>query len=277
MAHGPVRASVRQKAGDVVLSTDYVPGAPNWVDLGTPDIDAAAAFYGAVFGWQFQSAGPEAGGYGFFMQDGKMIAAAGPLQDKDAAPSWTLYFHTSDADATADAVRKAGGSVRVEPMDVFKEGRMAQFTDPGGAMFAVWQPGDTKGLGAVTDAGTLCWTELYIGDVAAAKAFYAATFGWVTEEMPMGDFTYMVIKPAGGGDRSAQGGVMPLAPEMAAAGATPSWLAYFEVADCDAAVAAATRKGGGVTVPAMDVQGVGRFAILSDPAGAAFAVIKSST
>jgi uncharacterized protein len=45
-----------------VLSTDYVPGAPDWVDLGTPDVDAAVAFYGAVLGWHFQSAGPEAGG-----------------------------------------------------------------------------------------------------------------------------------------------------------------------------------------------------------------------
>jgi uncharacterized protein len=203
-----------------VLSTDYVPGAPDWVDLGTPDVDAAAAFYGAVFGWQFQSAGPEAGGYGFFMLDGKMVAAIGPLQDKDAPSSWTVYFHTADADATADAVRKAGGSVRVEPMDVFAEGRMAQFTDPGGATFAVWQPGKTRGLDAVTETGTLCWTELYAGDVAAAKSFYQAALGWVTEDMPMGEFTYTVIKPAGGGEQSAQGGVMPLTPDMAAAGVT---------------------------------------------------------
>lgn len=259
-----------------MLSTDYVPGAPDWVDLGTPDVDAAVAFYGAVLGWHFQSAGPEAGGYGFFMQDGKMVAAVGPLPDKDAAPSWTVYFHTPDADATADAVRKAGGSVRVEPMDVFAEGRMAQFTDPGGAMFAVWQPGKTRGLDAVTETGTLCWTELYAGDVATAKSFYQAALGWVTEDMPMGDFTYTVIKPAGGGEQSAQGGIMPLTPDMAAAGVTPSWRVYFEVADCDAAVAAATREGGTVAIPASDIPGVGRFAILADPAGAPFALIKSS-
>lgn len=45
----------------MLTSTD-VPGGPNWLDLGTPDIDAAAAFYEGTFGWQFQSAGPEAGG-----------------------------------------------------------------------------------------------------------------------------------------------------------------------------------------------------------------------
>jgi predicted enzyme related to lactoylglutathione lyase len=259
-----------------MLSTDYVPGAPDWVDLGTTDVDAAAAFYGEVFGWQFQSAGPEAGGYGMFTLNGKTVAAAGPLGEPGAAPSWTPYFHTQDADATADAVRKAGGSVTAEPMDVFTAGRMAQFTDPDGASFAVWQPGTTKGLDAVNDPGTLCWTEVYPRDVAAAKSFYHAALGWVTEDMPMGDFTYTVIKPAGGGEQSSQGGIMPLTPDMAAAGATPSWQVYFEVADCDATVATVTKLGGSVSVPATDIPGVGRFAMLSDPAGAAFAVIKSS-
>jgi predicted enzyme related to lactoylglutathione lyase len=259
-----------------MLSTDYVPGAPNWVDLGTTDIDAAAAFYGAVFGWQFQSAGPEAGGYGFFTLNGKMVAAGGPLGEQGAAPSWTVYFNTPDAVATAEAVRKAGGSVRVEPTDVFTAGRMAQFTDPDGAAFAVWQPGDTPGLETVNDPGTLCWTEVYPRDVAEAKSFYQATFGWETEDMPMGDFTYTVVKPEGGGEQSSQGGIMAITPDMAAGGVTPTWRVYFEVADCDAAVAASTSHGGSVAVPATDIPGVGRFATLVDPAGAAFAVIKSS-
>jgi len=259
-----------------MLSTDYVPGAPNWVDLGTPDIDAAAAFYGAVFGWQFQSAGPDAGGYGMFTLDGKTVAAGGPLTEQGAAPSWTVYFHTADADATAEAVTKAGGSVTVAPMDVFTAGRMAQFADPEGASFAVWQPGDVRGLDAVNDPCTLCWTELYPGDVAGAKSFYQATFGWVTEDMPMGDFTYTVIKPATGGEESSQGGFMPLTPEMAAGGGTTCWRVYFEVADCDATVGMATQQGGSVLVPAMDIPGVGRFAMLVDPAGAVFAVITSS-
>ena len=154
-----------------MLSTNYVPGAPNWVDLGTPDVDAAAAFYGAVFGWKFQSAGPDAGGYGMLTLDGKTVAAVGPLTEQGAAPSWTIYFHTADADATASAVTAAGGTVRSGPFDVFTAGRMAHFSDPAGALFAVWQPGDINGLDAVTDPGTLCWTELHTPDQAAAKAF----------------------------------------------------------------------------------------------------------
>lgn len=44
-----------------MLTTDYVPGTPNWIDLGATDTDAAVAFYSAVFGWTFRSAGPGPG------------------------------------------------------------------------------------------------------------------------------------------------------------------------------------------------------------------------
>ena len=52
-----------------MLTTRFVNGAPNWLDVGTPDIDGAISFYGGLFGWEFQSAGPDAGGYGFFVLD----------------------------------------------------------------------------------------------------------------------------------------------------------------------------------------------------------------
>jgi uncharacterized protein len=258
-----------------MLSTNFVDGAPVWVDLGAPDVARAAEFYGSVFGWKFESAGPEAGGYGMFTQEGKVVAATGPLTEPGAVSSWTLYFRTSDAGATAGAVQKAGGTVRAEPADVMSEGRFAQFSDPAGAMFAIWQPGKTKGLSAVNDPGTLCWIELTTPDVAGARSFYSDVLGWETDDQPMGEFTYTVIRPAGGGENSSQGGIMPLSPEMTAAGATTRWQPYFEVADCDAAAAAVTANGGTVVVPASDIPGVGRFAIALDHDGAQFAVIAS--
>jgi predicted enzyme related to lactoylglutathione lyase len=258
----------------MVLSTRYVPGAPIWADLGTPDIDAAAAFYRAVLGWGFQSFGPDMGGYGALTLDGKTVSGLGPLTESTTS-AWTLYFDTADADATAELVTKAGGTVLAGPMDVATQGRMAQFTDPAGVQFAVWQPGETKGLDVVNEVGSLAWTELHTTDPAAAVAFYGDVFGWTVQEMPMGDFNYTVISPRGGDDSSGQGGIMPLAAGMGDAGLSPTWLPYFEVADCDTVVAAASDHGGSVIVPAMDIPEVGRMATLADPAGATFCVITS--
>src|SRR4051812_4236994 len=98
-----------------MLTTDYVPGSPNWLDLGAPDVPQAAAFYTGVFGWEFVSAGPESGGYGFFNLNGKTVAAVGPLQEEAARTAWTVYFQTPDADATAKAAEQAGGVVRTLP------------------------------------------------------------------------------------------------------------------------------------------------------------------
>jgi predicted enzyme related to lactoylglutathione lyase len=260
-----------------MLTTTYVPGAPNWLDLGTPDVEATTAFYGALFGWEFQSAGPEAGGYGFFKLDGKTVAAAGPLTEEGAESAWTLYFHTADADATAKAVEQAGGTVRFQPDDVFTAGRMAGFTDPTGAQFAVWQPGDTKGLDAVTVPKTLCWTELYTTDAAAAKDFYRSIFSWDLEEAPAPGMNYTVVAPSGGGREAQHGGIMQLPPENLEAGTTSGWHPYIEVTDCDATVAAAARHGATVIIPAMDAQGIGRLAMFTDPFGARFAVITSAT
>ncbi|GGU75674.1 hydroxylase [Streptomyces albospinus] len=260
-----------------MLTTHYVPGTPNWLDLGAPDIQAAAAFYGAVFGWTFQSAGPDSGGYGFFQLDGKTVGAAGPLMEEGASSAWTAYFHVPDAEAAAKAVEQAGGRVRVEPMDVFTAGRLAMFTDPTGADFAVWQPNEVSGLDAVMEPNTLCWTELYTTDTAAAKSFYRSVFSWSFQDMPMGgDSVYSIVSSPGGGkgEDTGQGGVMQLAQEHLDAGSTSEWHPYFGVADCDVTFNTAVEHGATALIPPFDAPGVGRMAMLKDPAGAAFALIK---
>lgn len=259
-----------------MLTTQYVPGSPNWLDLGSPDTTASENFYTGLFGWTFASAGPEAGGYGFFQQDGRTVAALGPLTEDGAEPAWTVYFTSTDADRTTALVEGGGGKVRVAPFDIFTNGRMAGFTDPTGAEFAIWQPGDTRGLDAVTAPGTLCWTECYSTDADAAKAFYRAVFGWQEQDVPFDAGTYTVVTPAGGGTGDGQGGIMQLGPEQTAAGTTSHWLPYFEVPDTDATVAKAEELGATVRLPAMDMHGVGRFAQLVDPHGAVFAVITSA-
>jgi predicted enzyme related to lactoylglutathione lyase len=261
-----------------MLTSTNVPGGPNWLDLGTPDIDAAVAFYEGTFGWRFQSAGPEAGGYGFLRKDGRTLAAVGPLTEEGASSAWTVYFRTLDADATAKAVEQAGGSVRFPPTDVFTEGRMAGFTDPTGAEFAVWEARDMDGLEVVNEPGTLSWIELYTTDAAAAKDFYRTVLSWDTRDMPMGpDVVYSIAGPAGGGETTMHGGIMQLPEEHMRRGSSSEWHPYFEVEDCDAVVARAQERGATVIIPAVDAEGVGRLAMFLDPFGAPFAVLTSAT
>ncbi|MEU1346610.1 VOC family protein [Streptomyces sp. NPDC005795] len=260
-----------------MLTTRFVDGSPDWMDLGTPDLEGATAFYSTVFGWDFEAGGPETGGYGMFTLNGETVGGAMTVTEEQAKPCWSVYFRSSDADATARAVRDAGGTVAFEPMDVLEHGRMGGFTDRAGAYFALWQPKRNPGLGVVNEPGSLCWAELYTPDVPAAAAFYDAVFGWETARTPYpgGEGAYTVVRPAGGGEETSFGGLVPLEAVPVRAVAGPHWLPYIEVEDCDATVAAVERLGGKLTLEPLETEGVGTFAHVTDPSGAAFAVIRS--
>ncbi|MFD4528225.1 VOC family protein [Streptomyces sp. NPDC058470] len=258
-----------------MLTTRFVTGAPNWIDLGTPDIDGATSFYGGLFGWQFQSAGPDSGGYGFFQLAGKTAAGGMQTTPEQGPPSWTVYFQTPDAESTAKAAEHAKGSVLMQPMDVMDEGRMAILGDEAGVPFGIWQPGRLKGIDVAGDPGSLTWVELYTRDIPAAAAFYYTVFGWETSATPFPGGTYTCINPAGAQVEDMFGGVVALADDPIEAGSGAYWLPYFEVSDTDATVSKAQVLGGKVRMPATDVAGVGRIAKLADPYGARFAVIKS--
>ena len=97
---------------------------------------------------------------------------------------WNTYIWVDNADETAAKVREAGGSVLMEPMDIFDSGRMAFFADPEGAEFGVWQPNQHRGASVVNEPGSLNFNGLHTRDLEGAKAFYGAVFGW--EALPMG-------------------------------------------------------------------------------------------
>lgn len=259
-----------------MISTD-VPGSPCWLDLGAPDVTAAATFYRAVFGWHLQPAGPEgSNGYGIFRLDGKAVGAVGQLTEAGSRSAWMIYFNTPDADAAADVVQRLGGTVRVAPFDADSAGRLAQFTDPSGGQFAVWQPGEMRGLEAVDQPGTLTWTELYTTDLAKAKEFYGRLFGWRTQDTPLpgGGGTYSLIIPAGAGEERMHGGMMQMAAEyLSLAGGRSYWHPVFRVEDCDATVAKVTGNGGSVQMGPSDAEGVGRLAVCLDPSHADFVVL----
>lgn len=249
--------------------TSYAPGTPSWVDIGT-DVDAAIPFYTGLFGWTAESLGEEAGGYGFFLKDGKQAAGFGPRQNP-GPPAWSSYVTVADVEAAAAAVVTAGGTVMVPPMDVMTAGRMAVCIDPQGGVFSLWEPRDNIGCAVVNEPGALCWNELNTRDVEGSKAFYGTVFGWTSEThdmpgSPMGSYTEFALD----GDTIA--GMLAM-PPMVPAEVPTFWLVYFAVDDTDAAVATAQELGGTLVMPPMDVP-AGRFALLQDPQGGMFAVIR---
>lgn len=112
--------------------------------------------------------------------------------------------------------------------------------------------------------GSFIWYELMSADPLASKAFYDPIMGWSIEPEPSGAADYRMISQA---DRNV-GGVLTLTPEMTAGGARPAWVGYITVDDVDARVAAAQAAGGSVLMPAFDMPGVGRIAMIADPQGA---------
>ncbi|MBO1419155.1 VOC family protein [Streptomyces sp. FH025] len=253
-----------------MLTTAFPAGSPCWIDLGSPGIPATAEFYGKVFGWTFVPI-PEAMGYGFVQLGGRTAGAIGPIEEGDR-PTWTTYFLTTDVDVTVRAAERSGGSVTVPPTDVMEEGRMAQLTDPQGARFALWQPGNTQGLDVVSEDNALVWTELHTPDPDGAFAFYQGLFGWRAENFePSPGMSYRVLSTAEGDQRqSGFGGIAPTMQEEQPA----AWTPYFAASDVDALVTKATAAGGSVLMSASDVENVGRLAWLADPNGAPFALIK---
>ncbi len=121
--------------------------------------------------------------------------------------------------------------------------------------------------------GRFIWYELITPDVDGAKRFYGDLVGWAAQDMPMpdgGGEPYSMLSSNGHG----VGGIMHLGEAMKAEGMPPNWTGYVCVDDCDAAAAKAAGLGGSVKRRPLDIPGIGRFAIIADPAGAVFAIMK---
>jgi uncharacterized protein len=120
--------------------------------------------------------------------------------------------------------------------------------------------------------GEFIWYELMTRDPDAAKAFYDDVIGWnIGQPMP-GDVEYRQIMA---GDE-AVGGVLRLTDEMCEHGAQAVWLGYVGVDDVDQTVARLQQLGGSVLMPAQDITDVGRFAMVADPEGVPFYVMRGA-
>lgn len=252
--------------------TEYVPGTPCWVDLGTTDLEGAKTFYGELFGWTPQVAeDPAAGGYTTFLKDGAMVAGAMKTMSPEQPVAWSTYVAVTDANATMARAEAAGAKPIMPAMDVMDIGRMALFADPTGAVLGLWQPRSMKGAGLVNEPGALTWDELNTRDAATAKTFYAATFDWgaVTNQMDGMEYTELQV------DGRTVAGLMEMDDEHFPKETPPHWAVYFGVADCDASVTKVGELGGTVVVPTTPIP-QGRFAVCQDPQGGFFSMFESA-
>jgi uncharacterized protein len=271
----------------------YIPGVPCWVDAGEPDPEAVLDFYSGLFGWEFENVMPPDAPAKYFIArlHGGEVAAVGSLPE--AMPQvamWGTYIWVESADDTAAKVTDAGGSVVMDPFDIFDFGRMAMFTDPGGAAFFVWQAGSHKGARIVNEHGALNFNGLNTRDVDRAKEFYGAVFGWTTLSLPGGAEMwtldgygdYLERDNPGLREMTAEAGAPEGFVDVVASinqlgddqPDTPAhWSVTFAVDDADAIAARATELGGTVLAPPFDAPWV-HMTVLSDPQGATFIASK---
>jgi uncharacterized protein len=247
--------------------TSHPANTISWTDLATSDQEAAKRFYAGLFGWDYEDrpVGDD-GTYSMAQIGGRSVAALAGLRPDEAAqgipPHWNVYVTVEDVDACAAQVAGAGGRVFAGPFDVFDAGRMAVIADPSGAALCLWQAGTSIGAESVNGPGLLTWADCASSDPAAAQAFYSTLFGWRFQQMSEEPPYWVILN----GERSQGGMTRP--PE----GVPSNWFPYFGSVGVDETMQIAQTLGGNPFLGPIDVPN-GRFALIQDPQGAAFAIL----
>jgi predicted enzyme related to lactoylglutathione lyase len=251
-------------------ATAAIVNKPAWVDLSSSDAGASRDFYAKVFGWEVEvNPDPQYGGYALAKVGGRDVGGIGPSMTPGAPTAWSIYIGTEDVDDLAKRVQAAGGTVVAPPFDVGDQGRMAVFQDPSGAFISAWQ-GTRMGGFQTEVSNSYGWAELNARGVERALPFYTQVFGWATKTSDMGEgqppYTEFQL------DGQSVAGAWEMNP-MVPAGVPSYWQVYFNVDDVDGAFQKAIGAGARELLPPQDFPG-GRFAILMDPQGAAFGLLR---
>ena len=229
-----------------------------FAELCTPDLARSRRFYQGMFGWTVAEA--------FFQRDGR--DAAGLRGDDRKPHTWVSYLAVESADRAAARATELG-AVLLEPLsDRPGIARVGLLRDPAETVVGLWEARGHPGSRIAGEPGAIWWHEMVAHDVPAARAFYCELMGWTAREtrVPAGDYTIL--------EREGRGaaGLMAIGPDWGPV--RPHWQVFFQVDDCDAALARAVKLGGAVVVGPVDVAGSGRFAVLADPGNAIFAIMK---
>ncbi|MER6220596.1 VOC family protein [Streptomyces sp. 900105755] len=231
----------------------YAEGVPCWVDVQLPDVEAGKRFYGGLFGWTFEDAGPEAV---WARLDGAAVARLARKRDGRMPTVWTVYFATPDVRDLARRIVAIGGQIVNDPVPVRDLGTAALAADPTGAVFGLWQAAGHPGFGVRHAPGTFAWAQLYTSDPEAANAFYGRLF---------------TAALFGAGARPDFGRA-PVT-DVFAAGMPSQFLVHFRTGDVAAAALAVQQLGGRVRTPPFETS-YGKVAVVTDNQGAFFALLE---
>jgi uncharacterized protein len=246
------------------------PGCFVWYEFITTDMAGAKAFYTNVVGWGAQDASTSALAYTLFTSEQTPVSGLMDLPEDarrmGATPRWMGYVEVGDVDATADRIKRLGGSVYVPATDS-NIGRIAVVADPQTTTFGL-----IRGLKPhqrhstdLDKPGRVGWHELLATGGEKAFAFYRELFGWQKVSADIDPIDGYQLFSASG---QIIGGVFTKHPEDP----VPFWLFYFNVDDIDAAAARVKAGGGRVLLGPLELPSGSWIARCSDPQGAAFAL-----
>jgi uncharacterized protein len=236
-----------------------------WHEQVSGDPEQAQGFYTQLFGWGtevFQAAEMD---YTMISSGGQTHGGFGKAMEGAPPPHWLGHVGVENLDETIDKAKSAGGQLAAGPFDMEDIGRMAILKDPQGAFISAYQ---SLNEGS-EPAGVFVWDELGTTDVDGAQRFYEAVFGWTTKDTGEEFGGYRIFSR---GEEQVAGLMANPKPEIPA-----MWTPYVGVDDTDATCKKATELGAQAIVEPMDIPNIGRFAVLKDPQGAVFGIIKGET
>jgi len=246
------------------LPAERLAGFPCWIELYSPDIDASAAFYRDLLGWEITPAEPGEPLTTEGPHDGPLIGCLEPAEEAHGDPGWRVSFMVDDVRTAAGAAERVGGGVVVEPTDVTETMAYALASDPDGNVVGLLEGEDFEGPYPY-HAGMPVWFDVLASDLEPAERFYREVAGWSTRRLTIADqeqdFYTSVV---GGRSVSGVGRAGYFGEEI------PSrWRIYFGVEDADAAARRVRELGGAVIVEPIDFT-FGRMVEVADPHGARF-------
>jgi predicted enzyme related to lactoylglutathione lyase len=238
----------------------------------TTDKDAVIPFYRDLFGWSYQSVdmGPELGSYQIIYSGEHQIGGFVDLKSSAGFSShWMGYVSVADVDDAEIAAIQAGGSQRVEPIDLPGVGRFAVVADPSGAAISllrrIKEPDQAP---PKRGDGVVCWDELLVHDPDRCKSFYQRVFGWSHQDQDIGGLLTYTLFNADDEEIAGMVEIPPGQPQR------PVWLPYIQCADVDDRMSQIGDSGGTVWQLPHDIPDVGRYGIAVDPSGALFGLFE---